>query len=519
MKYFIPAWYNYGNWWEEKVKPFYSRKSVKEFDDMISLMNMHSKNQEPFKMLILNYSPDLRMFLHRYDLFEANYWSLFDDIQGFKSGTPSPIDFKSLNWPEGSEFVYTPFLVRCVTSDTTYYNINFDQYGYMIWIEAFEYGQRTLRYIFDDRGYLSSVLYFDEQGIPLRQQYMTINGDCILTAELIDGTIHVSERYQYRFNQLVYNSMEDLLQERLALYMQKETSCNNPIIIAADERHNYFLSDILSDYQLCFSIFKKRNSDLTDTLLSSISRSNYWLVDMLDDEEVLQKYKQKYNLNVSILRITPFDAQILPNQSSQYYETYIGMWIDGIAQDTLRQSLQQVIKYIEKNENMRLILLTEQDIKVLPHWVNEQVQSVNDKYNSINEDEDGINVLLADEMDYIEIIEIKHVPFEQDVREALLNVRIIIDLNREPDLFLQISCISAGIPQINLRKTDYVVDEINGLVIESINRLTESLQYFLNHLKNWNYSFAYSIKLVESFGSKEIVGRLNRWIEGEMSET
>ncbi|SUM30607.1 Accessory secretory protein Asp1 [Staphylococcus gallinarum] len=69
-----------------------------------------------------------------------------------------------------------------------------------------------------------------------------------------------------------------------------------------------------------------------------------------------------------------------------------------------------------------------------------------------------------------------------------------------------------------MRKTDYVVDEINGRVIERVDQLVEALQYFLNHLKNWNYSFAYAIKLVETFASKEIVGRLNRWIEGEVSE-
>ena len=46
----------------------------------------------------------------------------------------------------------------------------------------------------------------------------------------------------------------------------------------------------------------------------------------------------------------------------------------------------------------------------------EQVQAVNDKYNTINEDEDGINLLLVEEEEYVEVIEIKHVPFEQDLR-------------------------------------------------------------------------------------------------------
>ena len=62
---------------------------------------------------------------------------------------------------------------------------------------------------------------------------------------------------------------------------------------------------------------------------------------MLDNEETLQQYKVEQQLDVEIMRITPFDAQVLPNKSSQYYETYIGLWIDGIAHDTLQQSLQR----------------------------------------------------------------------------------------------------------------------------------------------------------------------------------
>lgn len=34
----------------------------------------------------------------------------------------------------------------------------------------------------------------------------------------------------------------------------------------------------------------------------------------------------------------------------------------------------------------------------------------------------------------------------------------MIDLNTEPDLFLQISSISAGIPQINRYHTEYMKD-------------------------------------------------------------
>ena len=43
-----------------------------------------------------------------------------------------------------------------------------------------------------------------------------------------------------------------------------------------------------------------------------------------------------------------------------------------------------------------------------------------------------------------------------------------------------------------------------------------ALDYFLDHLKHWNYSFAYSIKLVDEYASEQIIDQLDRLIEGEM---
>ncbi|MGC9652530.1 accessory Sec system glycosyltransferase Asp1 [Staphylococcus warneri] len=39
---------------------------------------MHKKNGYEYKLIVLNYSPNLRLFLHRHDLFESDYWSVFD---------------------------------------------------------------------------------------------------------------------------------------------------------------------------------------------------------------------------------------------------------------------------------------------------------------------------------------------------------------------------------------------------------------------------------------------------------
>lgn len=65
MKHFIPAWYTTDDWWRSQALPFHRTLKVNEFDELISLMNIHLKNKAPFEMMVLNYSPNLRLFLHR----------------------------------------------------------------------------------------------------------------------------------------------------------------------------------------------------------------------------------------------------------------------------------------------------------------------------------------------------------------------------------------------------------------------------------------------------------------------
>jgi hypothetical protein len=39
----------------------------------------------------------IRTFLHRYDLYETKYWSVFDEIQGFSHHAPQAINYHQIN--------------------------------------------------------------------------------------------------------------------------------------------------------------------------------------------------------------------------------------------------------------------------------------------------------------------------------------------------------------------------------------------------------------------------------------
>lgn len=516
MKHFIPAWYSQKRWWADKAEPFYNKRLVTEFDDLISLMNMHQKHQIDFDILVLNYFPDLRTFLHRHQLFEANYWSLFDEIQGFSHRTPQAIDYRQLQWPAETEFVFTPFLMRGVTSPSTYTNIYFNQEGYIVWLEDFEGLKKQRRYIFDDRGWLSAIRNYDENGQDVNQQYMTADGDCILTEDLVTKQIVVSDKYRHRFDQAEYATMTEFIQAQFKHYTAKHYQVDDVKIAAADDRHNALITENIAPEHLCFSIYSQRNKELNDQTLASVHKGQYWLVDRQDHEVALMLYQSKHHLDNQLMRITPFDAQVLPNISSQLYETYIGLWLDGLVEQDMQRIVTSLTAYIQAHEGYRLLLLTKHDQNEVSPWLKEHIKIINDKYNEVEPDDEGVNQLVAEDEDYVKLLELQHVPFEMDLFEVVSKLRIVIDLNQEPDLFLQICSISAGLPQINQRETEYVTHDKNGKIISSEVEMIAALDYFLDHLKHWNYSFAYSIKLVDEYASEQIIDQLDRLIEGEM---
>ena len=83
--------------------------------------------------------------------------------------------------------------------------------------------------------------------------------------------------------------------------------------------------------------------------------------------------------------------------------------------------------------------------------------------------------VLEEEMEFIKIIKIESVLFEEDLIRAMSQLRVVIDLGDEPDLYLQISAISAGVPQINMIETDYVTSNVNGLIIPSSSNMIQAL--------------------------------------------
>lgn len=165
MLYFIPAWYKQ-NSWRESEQNWYSVRTRTEFDDTVKHVQLfHRSKVYPYQIMLLSYAPNFRHFLHRQSIFHAPYWSCFDAIQEVERKKVSLFSFHNLNWPKHIEFVYTPFVIVAMLNGQKYAQIEFGEDGNMIQIDIYKDGALQRRNIYDDRGFVSSTIIYDESGM------------------------------------------------------------------------------------------------------------------------------------------------------------------------------------------------------------------------------------------------------------------------------------------------------------------------------------------------------------------
>ena len=70
MYYFVPAWYGTDRIWQQTATPWYWMRESIEFDDTINQVRIFQEAGMDRTLLLPQYSPQLRYFLHRQDLLE-----------------------------------------------------------------------------------------------------------------------------------------------------------------------------------------------------------------------------------------------------------------------------------------------------------------------------------------------------------------------------------------------------------------------------------------------------------------
>lgn len=513
--YFVPSWYN-ENEYKENERYWYISRKVTEFDDSVKQIQMFNRNNiMDYKILNLSHSPNFRHFLHRQSVFHAPYWSCFDAIQEIKRTKVDILSYRDLMWPDHTEFIYTPFCIVAYVNNQKYAEIQFGEDGNMIEVFLFQDEYMVRRNIYDDRGFLSATIVY-ENGYPVYKQYLGIDGAFKICQFYEDGHVEVNQENPYylidqkrfKFNSIKYASMESLIKEVFSTYLDEMTEKSDIFCLAMHTLHHDLLESLFSNRKTILSFYQNRMELFEDAELKSLIRStNYCIVDSKHKIRPLEKYAGK---TFPIVDITPFDTRADFGISQQLTVQNILVPIDSIEQSKFEELIVLFAKYFETNETARVHLFTRDSnwnrVDTVLSFVR-QVLSVNglDESLALKETIDKAEFDLDEEKKVPIKFFVDQCVDELSISKCIREQRIMVDVTTQPDLYLQISCISSAIPQIVSFRTQYVHNGNNGFIIEDVSEITRCLTYYLDNITNWNKCVIYSYELGKEYNTASLI--------------
>jgi len=508
LLYFIPAWYLKDEWKEDE-QFWYRRRMKTETDDTVKQIQLFQRNSIcESKILLLSYAPNFRHFLHRQSAFRVPYWSVFDAIQEVGRKKQAVLSFHNLNWPGDIEFIYTPFSIIAMLKSERYAKIEFGEYGNLIQVDLYRNGQISRKNIYDDRGFISCTSVYENDN-KAYDQYLTEKGVWKL-CHFADGHVVInpqSNQYLIRtprvekhipFSKNTYGSMEEVIEEVFGAAV--DTTLNTDIFCAAVHgQHLALLDRLLAGRKMIYSVFGKRFPlEGNEAALEILSRGNYIVTDSEDNLALVSR--QKGLEHTSKRNIPPYDTRIDSGISQQLNVQKILFPVDHLTEEILETAVTYMASYLKENQDARVHLFTRNvefnREEMLLRRVSEILKRGGYPAQWAGKTTENELEVLLDEEDPIPILfVVENCVDELSVNKCVREQRLLVDLADTPDLFLQISCVSMGIPQVLRVATQYMHPGKNGRLNKDLTRLGEDIRYYLDSLSNWNQASIQSYKL------------------------
>lgn len=508
---FIPSWYSEKEKWYTRATPWYRKGIRMEFDDTVNQIKMFQDSGEQVRLILLGYMPELRNLLHREGIRRVDVWSAFDVIQGVKGQKAGIFSYRDISWPGDLEWVYTPFVAAAYRKEELYAQVEFGEGGHMIEIVLFFEGKPGKRFYVDDRGFLSCLIHYSEEKEIFREYY---NQDMQwqIREDVATGIITVNPEAQYRFEKAEYPNIDALICEIFAGYL-KDTEKNNTWIVAFDDRHNELVRQMKDGRKVVLSLFEKRNPLVQ---MKMARKEDLEWADLLvtDTEYSAEALRDRLGMGSrKVLDISPYDARVSLGKSQRIRKLKILLYIGRLDAGEMIFWLDSLLSYVNDHRNTVLVvglgmdseeMLTKEEMEAELEKI-----AVLGRYGNIHVERSGADVAENEVKEEVEKrVFVRSCKTETEIIGVLKDIRIIVDAGPQPDLYMQIAGVSAGVPQILRMKSKYVAHKENGWILDSRDQLPEALDFFLKGLVNWNHSLIYSIRKIAQFTNGEMV---NRW--------
>ena len=518
MYYFLPAWYRGDQSWDSREQVWYYQHEH-GFDDTTNQVRMFTSSGQAAALLVPVFFPNLRHFAYQQGIYEVPRLAVFDYLQGIPADLPVVnLDYHDFAWPADANYVYNPFTVTVFSKGQRYAQLSMGPEGNLIVMDLFKNDQRYRQLDFDDRGFVSRVSEYNEQQQLVRQAYLDHLGNEQFYVAA-DGQVHIVGGGHLAHHQGIYPDLRSLITEQFTQFVQEQIQPADLVVAAADPFHDQMLGQVIPNDQLVMSYFGDRaaltepaEAALAQQALLTIADSNY-------------NQKRLEASGAKVLQLPPLDTRLSLGISNQERLLKIMLLIDGLSAAALRVVLEIIMKTMNENELIDLTLLTfrggqrQAEIEALVAELDERL-ALTDQYTFNQVEAAAAENQLADDLDAAREnarkrdIHFVTVSAEPQLIQAIHTTRLLIDLSPQPDVFLQIAGISAGIPEILRAESLYVEDGKNGRLLQNVTTdLAPAIHFYLDGLKNWNTALVHAANKIADYTSGRIVKRLQAAIK------
>ena len=570
MLYFIPAWYKQ-NMWCENEQQWYKRRLKSEFDETIKQITLFHRNVDrPYRILVLGYSPNFRHFLHRQGMYRSKYWSCFDAVAQVRRKKVAVLSYHDIKWPKGLEFVYSPFSIIALQGDVKYAQVEFGEDGNPISIDMFENGKICRRNYYDDRGFVSSTVIY-ENGIEQYQDFLMENGIWKIREYKNDGHVIVNqtcpnydvvpdakngkagEPVEMRFTKAEYDSLEAVIEEVFASYVNL-TRQNDNFFVAMHPLHIRVAEHVLKGKRVIATFFENRfdftqtsqaadflehaeniitDSDYTTKLIMKNLSGSYDInsgSQAGSAQETGEIAADKISVNSEPVRlhitdIPPYDTRMDFGISSQLRVQNILVPVDGLTEDAFAWIIKELADYLTINDLARVHFFTrdaswghEDAIKndtaeLLDSMGYDSRWVTGDGEAALGFGGRGADTFAENEPEDIEK------PVEQrffvdvcvderDISKCINEQRVILDMRVTMDVFVYVTAISKGVPRISMSADQFLIPGKNGMVIDDFSDIGRCLTYYLDSFENWNQALVECYELGQKYTTSVL---LKKW--------
>jgi len=513
MIHFGPAWYNPERPWYSTDSVWFRTTTTTKSNDTVTQVRVFRQGSEDVRLVVLNYSPTLRRFLHRHGIEDVPYWSFFDEVQGLADDYTRPLDFLDLEWPEDVSFFYNPFLVTVMRGDDVYARVHLAQEGTLQSVRYYGDGMPMLERVYDDRGNLSSVLMNDAEGRPATQYYYSRTGDVVVSEDIASGRVDVVQN-EGRFRQDSYDGWEPLMAELLGASLRRAGTAADTVVLSLAPQHNALVGSVLTDQSLVLSRTANRPADAPAEL---VARAGAVFTDVGQSDRSRSELPAEEWLFLPTLSVYPLERRASFGASANEATVTITLFVDDLPLEDLDMAIALMAGQLVGDDHTRLLVGTfrSQDLDFLS-----EVRGVIAGYQSIDlsflGDDDlaslAVDVGVAEQPE--EKIQLVFLDREAEMMHTLARSRVLVDLGRPVNYRLATEAVNAGVPQINRYEQPLVTHPLNGYVIEDVTGLPGALDHYLSGLEHWNQSLVQCRVLQDLFRAHEVLGRWELVKEG-----